>query len=184
VEPAETVRGQLLIASPALRDHNFRRTVVLVAEHGEEGAMGVVLNRPSEAVAAEAAPALAELVEPGSFVHVGGPVEPQAVIVLAEFDDPDESASIVFGDVGFVRADADHDRLAGSTRRARLFAGYAGWAAGQLEAELAEDSWIVEDPLPEDVFSGSPDQLWSVVLRRKGGPYALVATMPPDPSLN
>jgi putative transcriptional regulator len=184
VDPVETLRGQLLIASPALRDDNFRRAVVLVAEHGEEGAMGVVLNRPSEAVAAEAAPALADLVESGAVVHVGGPVEPQAVIVLAEFEDPDDSASIVFADVGFVRADADPDLLAGSTRRARLFAGYAGWGAGQLETELEEESWIVEEPLGDDVFTDAPDQLWSAVLRRKGGPFALVATMPPDPSMN
>jgi putative transcriptional regulator len=184
VDSGKTLRGQLLIASPALRDLNFRRTVVLVAEHGEEGAMGVVLNRPAEAVASEAAPALADLVEPAAVVHVGGPVEPQAVVILAEFDDPDESASIVFADIGFVRADADPELLAGSTRRARLFAGYAGWGAGQLEAELEEESWIVEAPLPDDVFSESPTELWSAVLRRKGGPFALVATMPPDPSMN
>jgi putative transcriptional regulator len=184
VEGHPVLRGQLLIASPALRDLNFRRTVVLVAEHSEEGAMGVVLSRPSESVASEAAPALAGLVEPSALVYVGGPVEPQAVIVLAEFDDPDEAAAIVFADVGFVRADADPEVLGETTRRARLFAGYAGWAAGQLEAELDEESWIVEEPVPDDVFSDDPDQLWSSVLRRKGGPFALVATMPPDPSLN
>lgn len=184
MEDDQILRGQLLIASPALRDVNFRRTVVLVAEHGEEGAMGVVLSRPSEAVAADAAPALAGLVDATAVVHMGGPVEPQAVIILAEFDDPDESASIVFDDVGFVRADADPELLVGTTRRARLFAGYAGWSAGQLEAELEEESWIVEPPLADDVFTDDPAQLWSAVLRRKGGPFALVATMPPDPSLN
>jgi putative transcriptional regulator len=180
----ENFRGRLLVASPALRDPNFHRTVVLVAEHGEEGAMGLVLNRASSAVAAEAAPALAALVDEAALVHVGGPVEPQAVIVLAEFDDHDEAATIIFGDVGFVRADSDPEELAGETRRVRLFAGYAGWGAGQLESELEEESWIVADPVTDDVFSDQPDRLWSVVLRRKGGPFALVATMPPDPSLN
>ena len=180
----DSLRGQLLIASPALRDPNFHRTVVLVAEHGEEGAMGLVLNRPSEAVAGEAIPALGELVEADSVVYFGGPVEQQAVIVLAEFDDPGDSAALVFGSVGFVRADSDPEVLAGSTARARLYAGYAGWGEGQLEAELEEEAWIVEPALPDDVFSAAPDELWSAVLRRKGGRYALVATMPPDPSLN
>jgi putative transcriptional regulator len=184
MEPDRPLRGQLLIASPALRDPNFHRTVVLLAEHGEEGAMGLVLNRPSDAAAAEATPTLAHLVEADAVVHVGGPVEPQAVIVLAEFDDPAEAAAVVFGDVGFVPAEADTDELGEHTRRVRLFAGYAGWGPGQLEAELEEESWIVEEPLAEDVFTATPDGLWSAVLRRKGGPYALVATMPPDPSLN
>jgi putative transcriptional regulator len=181
---ADSLRGRLLVASPALLDPNFRRTVVLVAEHGDEGAMGVVLNRPSEAIAADAVPALADLVEPGGIVFAGGPVEANAVTVLAEFEDPEEAAALIFADVGFVRADADPAVLAGETRRARLFAGYAGWSAGQLEAELDEEAWITAEPAVEDVFSSAPDDLWSTVLRRLGGRFALVATMPPDPSLN
>lgn len=180
----ESLRGQLLIASPALRDPNFHRSVILVAEHGEGGAMGVVLNRPSEAAATDAVPALADIVEPDAVVFAGGPVEPQAVIVLAEFDDPDEAATVVFEHVGFVRADAEPAALAETTRRARLFAGYAGWAPGQLEGELEQEAWITEPPLVEDVFCDEPGDLWSAVLRRKGGRFALVATMPPDPSLN
>jgi putative transcriptional regulator len=176
--------GRLLVASPALRDPNFHRSVVLVAEHGEGGAMGVVLNRPSEALAAEAVPALADVVRPDDVVFAGGPVEPQAVIVLAQFEDPEDAATVVFEDVGFVRGDADPDFLHGSTRHARLFAGYAGWGPGQLEAELEEEAWITEPPLVGDVFGDEPHELWSAVLRRKGGRFALVATMPPDPSLN
>jgi putative transcriptional regulator len=179
-----SLRGQLLVASPALHDPNFRRSVVLLAEHGEAGAMGVVLNRPSDALAAEAVPLLADLVEPGSVVYVGGPVEPQAVVVLAEFDDPEEAGALVLGGVGFLRADMDPELVAGSTRRARLYAGYAGWSPGQLESELEEESWILDEARPEDVFGADPAELWSAVLRRKGGRFALVATMPPDPSLN
>ena len=167
-----------------MHDPNFRRSVVLVAEHGDEGAMGFVLNRPSEATATEAVPSLAGLVEPEAVVFAGGPVEPQAVIVLAEFEDPEEAAAVIFADVGFLRADADPALLAGSTRRARLFAGYAGWGAGQLEAELAQNAWIRADALVDDVFTSEPADLWSAVLRRKGGRFSLVATMPPDPSLN
>jgi putative transcriptional regulator len=180
-----SLRGQLLIASPALFDPNFRRTVVLVTEQGDEGAMGLVLNRPSETAVSEGAPPLQSLVEEGARVHLGGPVEPAAVTVLAEFEDPDDAAAVVLGDIGFVRADAELDELRGATRRARVFAGYCGWSPGQLEAELeGDDSWIVETPRPEDIFAEDPEDLWSDVLRRKGGQFAIVALMPYDPSVN
>src|SRR6266851_926266 len=133
----ESLRSHLLIASPRLADH-FQRTVVLVLEHNEEGAMGVVLNRPSEAPVRDAVPGLADLGEPD---HPDAPV-----------------------------------------RRARVYAGYAGWAPEQLEAELEEEAWIVEPVDPDDPFH--EDDLWPAALRRKGGEYALLARMPVDPSLN
>ena len=182
-EPA-SLKGQLLVASPALLDPNFRRAVVLVTEHGEEGAMGLVLSRPTPAPVAEAAPPLVELVDEGAQVFVGGPVEPAAVVVLAEFDDPDDAAALVFDDVGFVSADVASGGEPPAIRRARIFAGYAGWGPGQLEAELEEPSWIVEPAVREDVFGDEPEGLWSGVLRRKGGQFAILATMPPDPSVN
>src|SRR5207253_8200261 len=135
VEPEQSLRGQLLIASPALLDPNFARTVVLVVEHNDEGAMGIVLNRPSTAAVAEAVPPLEDLVGEDEAVFVGGPVEPAAVVVLAEFEDTDAAAAIVFGDLGFLRADADPSVLDVAARRFRVFAGYSGWGAGQLEAE-------------------------------------------------
>jgi putative transcriptional regulator len=105
------------------------------------------------------------------------------VIVVAEFADPSESAELILGDVGFMSAESDPLDVAAATRRARVFAGYAGWTAGQLEAELEEEAWIVAPAIEEDVFALDGD-LWAVVLARKGGPYALLAKMPPDPSLN
>jgi putative transcriptional regulator len=108
-----------------------------------------------------------------------------SVIVLAEFDDPGQAALIIDGDLGFVPASTpDRDALVSALRRRRIFAGHAGWGPGQLEAELEEDSWIVGPALADDVFAEEPDELWSTVLRRKGKEYALLATMPPDPSLN
>ena len=184
MDPEDSLRGQLLIASPALADPNFTRTVVLVVEHNDEGAMGIVLNRPSTAAVAEAVPPLEDLVPPDEWVYVGGPVEPASVVVLAEFDDTDAAAALVFGDLGFLRADADASVLESAARRFRVFAGYSGWGAGQLEAELALPSWIVESSEVEDVFTGDPENLWSAVLRRKGGQFAVIATMPPDPSVN
>jgi putative transcriptional regulator len=181
----DSLRGQLLIAAPTLVDPNFARSVILVAEHTEEGAMGLVLNRPAGTLVDEAVPDLAWLGEPEENVWVGGPVAETAVIVLAEWDDPSLAGAIVDGDLGFVGADADQpEQLDGAIRRARVFAGHAGWGPGQLEEELAEESWIVEPPRREEIFTDEPDGLWSAVLRRKGSRYALLSTMPPDPSLN
>jgi putative transcriptional regulator len=179
----DDLRGQLLIASPGLVDPNFRRAVVLVVAHDDEGAVGLVLNRPTEAEVAEAVPPLEPLFDPGDLVSVGGPVQPEAVCVLAEWDDPEEAGTIVFDDVGLMAGDTAVDEVLPATRRRRVFAGYAGWGAGQLEIELEEPSWIMADARVEDVF-GEPRDLWAEVLRRKGGPYSLLATMPEDPSLN
>ena len=176
----DSLRGQLLVATPALVDPNFHRTVVLVTHHDEDGAMGLVLNRPSQTAVGEAVPELEELVEGTEWIYVGGPVEPGAALLLAELEDPAEAAAVVFGDIGF----PPDDPAPGSTRRLRVFAGYSGWSAGQLEAELEESAWILTPAEPEDVFAEDADELWSAVLRRKGGRFAILATMPPDPSLN
>jgi putative transcriptional regulator len=177
----ESFRGQLLVASPSLLDPNFRRSVVLVTEHTHEGAAGLILNRPSEAAVHDVVPQLEWLADPAERIYVGGPVEPNAVLVLAEFEDPADSPVPVFGDLGFVALDDADDDVA--VRRKRVFAGYAGWGGGQLEGELERDDWIVEPAYPDDVF-GDDAELWRTVLRRKGGVYELVARMPEDPSFN
>ena len=178
----DSLHGKLLISSPALFDPNFRRTIVLIAHHDEEGAMGLVLNRPAEVPVAVAAPQLAPLVKVDEPIHVGGPVSPESLMVLARFDDPTDAAACIVGDLGFVAADAEPDEL--ETRRARVYAGYAGWGAGQLEDELEEGSWIVEDAEADDPFAENPELIWRSVLQRKGGAFALIATMPPDPTAN
>lgn len=181
--PVDSVKGQLLVAGPSLVDPNFRRSVVLVGAHSEEGALGVVLNRSSESTVSEAVPELTAILDGDEPVHVGGPVQPSAIVVLADFEDVERAGALVLDSIGFLPAEVDPDEL-GELRRARVFAGYAGWAPGQLEEELAEGSWIVEPALADDVFTREPDELWSEVLRRKGGPYGVLALMPPDPSLN
>jgi putative transcriptional regulator len=179
----ESLRGHLLIASPALIDPNFRRTVVLVTEHTDDGAAGLVLNRPSLVGVAAAVPQLEELVDEDEQVWVGGPVQPEAVLVLGEFLDPDNAAVPLFESLGFPSLDEPEEIVPATTRR-RVFAGYAGWGAGQLEEEVANEDWILEEALADDAFTEEPDELWHDVLRRKGGIYELVARMPDDPSLN
>ena len=179
----EALRGQLLVAAPSLLDPNFRRTVVLVAEHGATGALGFVLNRPSEVPVAAAAPVLEPLVDGDELVLVGGPVQPDGLIVLAEWEGEPESAGLeVLPGIGVLTSSMDPADVA--ARRVRVFAGHAGWGPGQLEGELARDDWFLDPARPEDLFDPAPERLWVAVLERKGGQYALVARMPEDPSLN
>ncbi len=179
----DSLRGHLLIAGSTLLDPNFRRTVVLIGHHDDEGAVGVVLNRASEVEVALAVPPLAGLVEPGDRLFIGGPVSSQSAVVLADFERPENAEVVAFDSVGFLPEETDSESV-GGLRRARVFAGYAGWGAGQLEAELGEGSWLTEPALAADVFTGDPEGLWSAVVRRKGPAYRLMSTMPFDPDLN
>ena len=174
---SDSVRGKLLIAAPSLFDY-FRRAVVLVLEHTPEGAMGVVLNRESETAVSEAVPALAELPGADDLVRVGGPVAPESVVALGDFADPEEAGMSVLGPLGTLDPEGPNSSL----RRMRVYAGYAGWGPGQLDGELEEGAWIVQAADPDDPFRS--DDIWSEALRRKGGGYRLLATMPADPSLN
>jgi putative transcriptional regulator len=180
----ESLSGQLLLASPTLADPNFRRTVILIGAHSEEGAMGVVLNRPSAVTVGEAVPQLEPAIGMRETVFVGGPVQPSSIVFLAEFLDPEPAGLLVLGRIGFPAPEADIDELAEATARRRVFAGYAGWGGGQLDAELDEGDWIAHPARPEDVFTEDPGELWSQVLTRKGGAYVLIARMPLDPSVN
>ncbi len=118
----DSLRGKLLVAAPTLADPNFVRTVVLIAEHGADGALGVVLNRPSDAAVGDVVPDLHEMVADEELIFVGGPVQPEGVLVLAEFDDPGQAALTLDGDLGFVALESDIEAVGGATRRARAFA--------------------------------------------------------------
>ncbi len=181
----ESARGKLLIAGPALLDPNFWRTVVLVVEHNDDGALGLVLNRPSETTVHDAVPQLEELVEGEELLYIGGPVQPSSVIVLARLEDPSDAALISFDDIGVIGTpgEGDHDHVAG-VRQGRAFVGHSGWGPGQLDAELERGDWITEPARREDAFSEEPGELWRTILTRMGGSYALVARMPTDPSVN
>ena len=180
----ESRRGRLLVAAPALVDPNFRRTVVLMLEHSPEGALGLVLNRPTPLVSREALPEnLASVMPEDERIFQGGPVQPEAVIVLADFEDTSAAASIAFGSVGIVDPAGDAARD-GNIRGIRAFGGYAGWAGGQLEQEVAEEAWVDAPAETEDVFTDDHAGLWSRVLERKGGTWRLIARMPEDPTVN
>ena len=189
---AATLRGRLLVASPLLSDPNFDRTVVLLVEHGDEGALGLVLNRPSELPVADVLPQWRDRVSAPAAMFLGGPVQPSAVICLARADGevdagPDDtgsplSATAVPG-ISLLDLDGDPDVLPAGVD-VRCFAGYAGWGDGQLEAEIEEGAWFVVDPMPDDPFVRHPSRLWQRVLARQPGRLARYALYPSDPSVN
>jgi len=179
----ESLRGRLLISNGSLFDPNFRHTVVLVGEHNAEGALGVVLNRPTDLTVHEAIPVLGDLVGATELLFQGGPVQPTSPVLLAEFAHPELADLLVFGSVGFLVGDISAD-VRPSVLRARVYAGYAGWGPGQLEAEIARNDWILEPAVEDDVFCDVPETLWSRVLERKGPDYVMLSKVPFDPTMN
>jgi putative transcriptional regulator len=177
----DSTRGQLLIAGPGLLDPNFFRTVVLIVEHSDEGALGLVLNRPSETAVGGAVSELESLLDPDDLLFIGGPVQPSSLIVLGEFEDPGDAALLAFDDIGVLAGTGEEPA---GLRRGRAFVGHSGWGPGQLEAEVERGDWFLEPALSADAFTEEPLELWASVLTRKGGTYALVARMPTDPSVN
>jgi putative transcriptional regulator len=179
-------RGRLLVATPVIGDPNFERTVILMIEHSDEGALGVVLNRATDVELPGRLPGWDALAAEPSVVFVGGPVQPDAVICLAAVNDPDpvEWWQPVVGDVGVVDLDHEPEDVAGALDRLRVFAGYAGWGPDQLEEELEAGAWFVVDAEPADVLAAEPDGLWQAVLRRQPGRVRLFAGFPEDPTTN
>ena len=180
----ESLQGKLLIAAPTLIDPHFARAVVLVASHSEEGALGLVLNRPLQTPLADLAPSLERVLEPGALLHEGGPVAPESAILLAEFSDTSLAALLIFGEVGLPSARCELSEIEAGVRRARVFAGHSGWGPGQLDAELEQEAWFVGQLAPDELWQPDSTLLWSTALARMGGPYALISRMPADPSMN
>ncbi|MER7442244.1 MULTISPECIES: YqgE/AlgH family protein [Micromonospora] len=183
----ESMTGRLLVATPALKDPNFDRTVVLLVAHEPGGALGVVLNRATEVPVADVLGGWNDLARHPAVLFEGGPVQPDSAICLARLRHPIRRVKgfhQISGAVGTIDLSVDPERLREHIGSIRVFAGYSGWGAGQLEQEIEEGSWFVLDALPGDAFVDRPDDLWPMVLRRQGGMMAAVAHFPPDVALN
>ncbi len=183
----EVRQGKLLVASPNLLDPNFARAVVLLLAHSEQGALGLVLNRPTVTSVASPLPEWSDLASEPSVIFVGGPVS-EGTICLArvkpEISVPSTGYLPLQGTLGTVDLESDPAFVAPCVEALRIFAGYAGWGSGQLEVEMAEGAWWAVDATDEDVFSADVKDLWKRALRRQGGRLALVSAYPLDPSLN
>lgn len=182
-EEFESIAGRLLVAMPGMVDPNFARTVVLVLEHTQEGAVGMVLNRPTKADLLDHLPGWWSAAVNPRVVFVGGPVGEGGGIGLAR----GEGSALLEGwpQVLGVRAvDLQAEPGPDSGLEARVFTGYSGWGPGQLESELEANGWFVVEAAADDVFNPRPENLWEEVLQRAGGRYAWFATYPADPRLN
>ncbi len=195
--PPERLAGHLLVAAPRLADPNFSRRVVLVLDHGEPGALGVVLDRPGGVPVGELMPQWQAWATAPAELFTGGPVARNALIGLVRLGSRDSALGgsdlcpsgwrlLVDGDrpVGTVDLAEDPGPVAEALVGARLFSGYAGWDSGQLEAEIEEGSWYVVPARAADPISADPENLWRRVLRRQGGALALVSGFPEDPAMN
>jgi putative transcriptional regulator len=178
--------GKLLVATPVIGDPNFERTVVLLLEHSDEGAFGLVLNRPTELDLLDPLPQWYSFAAAPCVVFVGGPVEQERAIALARADGARDVVGwhAVLGSVGTLDLNRRPDEVGPGLGELRVFAGYAGWGAAQLEGEIDAGAWFVVDADPEDVLCEDPTLLWSGVLKRQSGAMALFALYPPDPALN
>ena len=178
--------GHLLVAGPMLGDPNFDRAVVLILQHSAEGALGLVLNQPTDVPVGEALPPWEPIATLPAVVHVGGPVEPLSGWCLARAREPHALTGFVpvVGDLGLVDLELDAIDVATAFYAVRLYAGYSGWGPGQLEHELAQDAWFVAEADPDDPFRPDGPALWKRILARQPGPLARLALFPPDPSVN
>jgi putative transcriptional regulator len=184
-----SLKGRLLIALPALQDPNFDRTIVFMLHHDEEGAVGVVLNRPSRLEVADALPQWGYAVAEPPVFFVGGPVSPSSAICVARLRSggdggPDEGWHPIIGRIGTLDLNRDPGEVGAEVEGIRVFSGYAGWRGGQLEDELVAGAWAVADADPNDPLFADPAALWRTVLRRQPGSLALLAWFPEDPSMN
>lgn len=182
----DSLVGRLLVSHPELTDPPFERAVILILDHHDEGAMGVMLNRPVDVAVDEILPGWGSVASAPAQVFHGGPVEPDSALAVAGVagSEPVDRVERVLGGFGVIDLDADPEDVRQTITGMRIFVGYAGWGAGQLEQEIRQKSWFLLNSEARDPFTTEPEGMWSQVLRRQGGDLSLVASFPSDPRMN
>lgn len=179
--------GSLLVSSPEMLDPNFAETVVLLLDVDDNGAVGVILNRPSAVLVADVLEDWRDTVGEPEVLFQGGPVGTDGALAVGLLAVPDQEPvgfREAFGRVGVVDLDTPVELMEGSLAGLRIFVGYAGWGAGQLQGEIERGDWYVVPSEVVDVFRVDPTDLWRDVLRRQPGELAWHSTRPADPDLN
>lgn len=179
--------GRLLVSIPWLADPNFFRAVVLLLDHSDDGALGVVLNRPLTVGVGEVLPGWETYVSAPAGLFQGGPVGLDGALGVATLRPgagPSPGVDPLTGPFGLVDLDGDPETVTAAITGLRVFAGHSGWGGGQLEEEIAAGGWYVLPSAVEDLLTDDPATLWHRVLRRQGGKLAVVANFPADPLLN
>ena len=175
----ELAPGKLLVAARNLPDPNFGESVVLLVDVNEQGAMGIIVNRPTDLALTEILPGR-EQPAPAGTVYFGGPVQVSGVLALLRSERARSDCRKVFDDVYLVTARGVLDEMLGTGAgpgRFRIYAGYAGWGAGQLQKEVAQGGWHVLDGHPDVVFDPEPESVWQRQIRRTD---ELLAQSAPD----
>ena len=182
----DSTAGKLLIATPAIGDGNFEQSVIYMLHHDSDGALGVIINRPTELLLAELLPRWVDLLVPPGFVFAGGPVETDGYIGVgrATTEPPEDVIKVPGTELVTVDLQADPAITAAYVDRLRVFRGYAGWGARQLDTEIAGGAWFTVEALPDDMWTALPDELYEHVLKRQRGDLRYFANAPLDPSQN
>ena len=179
--------GELPVASAGVEDEYWAQTVILLLDTDDGGALGVILNHHALTPLDEVLPQWTDLVTPPQILFAGGPMSTDGAVCLARLAHSDEEPPgwrRIVGDLGLLHLDTPVELAMGAYEDLRIFAGYAGWEPGQLEAEIVRGDWHRVPLRDEDVFAADQDGLWRRVLRRQGGDLAWFSTWVADPESN
>jgi len=178
-------KGKILLSEPFMADANFKRSVILLCEHNNEGSFGFILNRKLDIYFSDALPEFAYLKEP---IYFGGPVEPDTLHYLHILGDDLKGSEEIADGVYWGGSFEDLKNLLAQERvkgdQIRFFLGYSGWGHNQIEEELGQNSWIVTNAQCSDIFNNHEDKLWANILKDMGGDYKSIANYPENPNWN
>ncbi len=185
MEENKLQKGKILISEPFLNDPNFKRTIILLAEHNEEGSVGFILNKPTNLKIKDA---IEDFPEFEAIVYYGGPVQINTLQFIHKAGDIIEGSVEIAdglywgGSFDILKTLIENNQV--TPEDFRFFIGYSGWGEEQLEDEMKIKSWIVADSKIENIFSDEPDKLWREILKSMGKKFAILASFPENPSVN